>query len=599
MSEDITIRICSAKSSDLRNGEMRLCPPLSVRTNPEAMEFPAIPPKDQQRLLNRVLDILAGMAITNKNQDWWYLPISEVQPNMSAILPILETEAHIKALLKSGVKGRFLLMINDSMIAHYLLSLMESIPGLEVVASTADRLRWGFDRAKNPVRRLLNTILWGREHLQKISDITLRQFPKSVHTLFVSRFEADLENPDKGFHKSPWSDRYLGELVEQGFQKTNDVLLMGRCGGDAQAIGNMAKNYERFGVCTVHQLLGKIDILNCLWRAWKLRLACSSTDPLARILMAESRNHVRAVADCILVELAVKNLLVQTTPKQIVCMQENSVWEHAVVRASREKSPNARLIGYFHCPVMASAIRYHTRSDLSLRPIFDTIVPLGDAMAESLCKLGPWQSKLVPGYGFRNPDIFESLSLTAHEPQSPFRLVILLGGMFDNAIFLKWVNEARMHLSDTHLLIKGHPVYGSHAALGGAGIDLSAAEDIEDITSLSMIETLQQADCVIYKGTTAGLSALAAGVPVIHVDHGGIQTDDTLFAAGHLVKSVANKKEFENAIGQIRARTVIERKGWIDQAKQYAENYYDISEARRDQVLGFFFSNHSSFTDKK
>ena len=308
------------------------------------------------------------------------------------------------------------------------------------------------------------------------------------------------------------------------------------------------------------------------------------------VVLSESRNHVRALADWLLVECAVRNLLKHTAPRQIVCMQENSNWEFAVVNAARAVRPTAMTVGFFHCPVMPSAQRYRTRTDVrERRPNFGTTIPLGRAMREALLRLGDWEPLVSnSGYAFRNPQLDRCLVLPLRPVGDPLRLLVVLGGVFDNARFLAWVKTATQSVERLSIVIKPHPSFDHRAALSKAGIDVSIGR-----FSLSphrdMDRALSEADAVIYKGTTVCFAALAAGIPAIHIGDGGIATDDALFAADGLSVSVADQAALLPEIERIRDEPFAAREIWAGRARDYVRRYYDLSSASHDAALAQLF----------
>jgi len=577
----VSVRL-EARTKPLRSNEQRLTLPFTAAKGPEQQQaLPRISPLARAEGHRRLMALIEDLAKLNPNPDWWYLPVSEFQPVMSRVLDAVELQAHLRTLFEQPLAGeaRFVLTVSDPFIAQYLMRTCNA------QADWRDQLTWAAERARTPLRRLVNSALWLWEHLRARRSVEAAGIPSSsqADTLFVSRFEADLTRglPSLG----RWHDRYLGDLPLEAAGR-GTVALVGRCGAAEGPIAHNVGRFQAFPVSTMLQWLTKPDLLRIICRARRLRLRGDGT-ALHRLAVAESRNHIRAVADCLVVQCAIEKLLPSVRPRRIICMQENSVWEHAVVMAARRQAPQARLIGYFHCPVMPSALRYHcTEVSLALRPIFPETLTLGPTMAAALTELGPWAPRLGPGYGFRNPDIAACLALpppTQHDGE--FRMLVLLGGMFDNTQFLQWIDEARRSLPPHQLIIKGHPVYGAGGFMAAAGLDPLTDRTLREATHLSMPEALRAADCVIYKGTTSGLSALAAGVPCLHIDHGGLLSDDTLFAATGLSVSVSTAADFRDAVRALMARSIDQQVSWTDLARDYARGYYDLTQESRKTAL--------------
>lgn len=586
-----SLRITASPTLHLKSDEIQLCLPLSGVSNDQQQELPPIPEAKRDKLLNRIKDVLVLLQSSNHNPDWWYLPVSEVQPNMSLLLPALELEVQIEELIEQFPNKKFVISIPNEMMGRYLIDCFRGRENINVYADFRDRCLWTYRSLKRSGFRYLNIFLWLLEkskHL-KAQEPAKKIENQKVDYLFVSRLEADCLLPQESFFTKEWHDRYLGSLLEECLEADKKIVLLARPGVDPVGLSRTAGRWDRFDLFTTFQMISSRDLFQIVRRCLAFRLEIEDQSPLSELLYKESRNQLCALADCMLVEAAVDALTDPVKPEKVISMQENSVWEYGVIQAVRKKKLPAQLVGYFHCPIMPNALRYHHDERLHQRPMFDAIIPLGEEMRQSLCSLGPWPHVLPYGYGFRNPDIEACYDLQHRSGRTVCNIVILLGGMFDNGTFLKWVVNAVTPVSDVKILIKGHPVYGSHKAVVDAGISLGG--DIEDISHLSLSEAMAEADIIVYKGTTACLSSLAAGIPVIHVDHGGVQTDDTLFNAQNLKCSCSRPEDFRTAIGKYREMPTSQKEAWRVKAKKYVESYYDLSEKSRNQVLDFIFSD--------
>src|SRR5690606_2895041 len=121
-------------------------------------------------------------------------------------------------------------------------------------------------------------------------------------------------------------------------------------------------------------------------------------------------------------------------------------------------------------------------------------------------------------------------------------------------------------------------------ALAQAGIDLADKRFLLS-PHRKMDLALGEADVLIYKGTTVCFAALAAGVPVIHVNDGGVASDDVLFDAGELAVSIGDAAALGREIEKIRAQARDSREDWVTRARSYVREYYDLSTESRDAAL--------------
>jgi hypothetical protein len=551
-----------------------------------AVEYPRVAPAIATEAIARIHDFHRALADANSDPAWWYLPLSEWQPAMSALPQAIELEARIHSLKQSSAAGSYVLTVQDDVTASYLLTRFKRQIGFSVVANLSDRLHWVVKNAKRHLLRWINSAIWLFENLKTVrQSADYRANPTELDTLLISRLEPGTTTGER------WRDRYLGDLPHEAMQRTGSIALLVRAAGHPAEQVQQARSFKGFPVFLFGSLLQARDVFSVLRKALAFNLKTDGTESALGIAARrEARSHVRAIADWLLIEKSVERLLSTSKPRQIVCMQENSAWEHAVVQATRKQHPDALLVGFFHCPVMPSAFRYRTRADVrDRRPLFRRTVGLGFAHRQALLHLGEWAPLLTGGaYAFRNPQLDGCLAINRAISDRAFTVLVALGGMFDNVAFLRWLTQALKPVAGVVIEIKPHPAYDSAAILRAAGIAIDD-RTIHISKDEAMDRALAGADVMIYKGSTVGFSALAAGVPVIHVDDGGLATDDALFASGGLSRSVSSAEELRSVIAELRRQSTQQREEWTRRARAYVRSYYDVSTAAREAVLADLF----------
>lgn len=210
-------------------------------------------------------------------------------------------------------------------------------------------------------------------------------------------------------------------------------------------------------------------------------------------------------------------------------------------------------------------------------------------MRNALLRIGDWAPTLsAEHYAFRNPDLADCLALPIRQPGTPLRLLVVLGGVFDNGRLLAWVKSATAPVDNLTVVIKPHPSFDHRPALAQAGIDFADGRFVMS-PHRKMDLALGDADVLLYKGTTVCFAALAAGVPVIHVNDGGIASDDVLFDADDLGISVGDQTTLVGEIERIRAQTFESREAWAKRARAYVSDYYDLTAKSRAAALGRLF----------
>ena len=586
----ITVRLQAVESSP-RPGEVRLVPPLSVGPlHSGDRELPSVAPPVGMQAIEAVHDLRRNLSKANADPVWWYLPVAEWQPFMSSLPAAQECGARLETLAMSS-QGEFLLAVPDAVVADYLFRYFNHSPAVQIVASWRSRLTWALDRAKDPIRRIVNAAAWLIENGRAVAAVRRlrrrRNPTKQVDTLFVSRLERNSQVDAGG----KWIDRYLGSMPEDGWLRMASVALLLRCGGAAPIQSADVARFGRFPVSTIFDWLTLSDVAGAMWSAWRFRLQTGpGVSALAKPAATESRKHVRALADWLLLERAAINCLHAFSPRLIVCMQENSNWEYAIVRAAQAVVPKACTVGFFHCPVLPSSFRYRTSADIrEQRPHFQRTIPLGPAMRNALLSLGEW-GRLIEGqgYAFRNPQLDECFLIPPRPPGQPVKILVPLGGIFDNARFLRWLDRATAEIGDVEFIIKPHPAYDAETTLASAGISMRQGRFVFS-EHCAMDAALAHADIMIYKGTTVCFAALAAGVPVIHVGDGGIASDNALFDAGDLAVSVSTSAALRGEIDRIRHQSPAAKQEWAIRSRAYVRAYYELSPQARVAVLDQLF----------
>jgi hypothetical protein len=574
-----------------RAGERRLTAPLSDPAHSGELVLPAVAPRFADQAVRSIDLLYQRLAALNSDRTWWYLPVAEWQPFMSSLPAAMELRARLQTLGESS-PGRYVLAVSDAVSAGYLLRSFAGDPSVMITADWRSRISWSIERAKNPLRRIVNAAAWLFENCRAVlaagRSPPRRPTPGRADTLFVSRLERGvLTNPN-----GSWRDQYLGSLPSDAHRRGASIALFLRSGGDSAVQSRDVADFHQFPVSIMHDWLKVHDVIAAMWRALTFRLTVGGENNSALLISAaaESRNHVRALADWILVERAFSNALRSITPRQIVCMQENSNWEHAIVIAAQAATPKPRSIGYFHCPVLPSAYRYRISEAVrQCRPLFEHTIPLGSAMRLAFLSLGDW-GPLVDGngYAFRNPELEACFALPLRPVGRPLRILVPLGGTFDNAQFLKWLDLATAPLEDIRFIVRPHPAYDPSSIF--RALKFNAAEGrMFSRAGGTLEDVLAEADLMIYKGSTVCFAALAAGLPAIHVDDGGLASDNALFDAGDLSISVSTPQALLDELRKIRGMSREARETWSATARAYVRAYYELSGCARDTVLDGLF----------
>ncbi|NCQ55984.1 MAG: hypothetical protein GW748_07285 [Alphaproteobacteria bacterium] len=526
---------------------------------------------------------LCELVESNKsNPCFWYTPISEMQPFMSCLLRAIEVKNSLERYC-CKLKGKFIFADSDIFLLDFIRKNFSE--EIQIKNPFFIFFKSKGKSFKNFILRYVNTFAWFWEHSSHLrKSKTLSKLPNHIDFLFFSRFEKKHENQ---IFQEKWIDPYLGELPEF-IHKDASIALIGRCGADPKKLSGNLATFSSFPLWTIYQHLKLRNLFQIIWQAFRFRLCTKhvSNRALADLAYKENLTHCRAIADCLLVEKALENLLEKVSVGKIIFMQENNAWESAIVNATKKAKLKVPTLGYFHCPVIPSSFRYHMNPTLlQYKPLPDKILTLGTEMSKAMKKLGDWGDKLMDGYAFRSPLPVKPFLCRKETEVEKKNLLVLLGGNYDNVIFLKWLDqEPKGTLSqEWRYLVKGHPRLSAMDFLKKAEIPYGPNEKFECVPCDRSIEdVLTEVVCVVFKGTTAGIIGLAAGLPTIHVDHNGMLTDNVLFNAEGLCTSVNNFESFQTALAKVSQNFVADPK-----AESYAFSYYNQDDKVQKKILEF------------
>ncbi|NHJ86045.1 MAG: hypothetical protein FK734_11330, partial [Asgard group archaeon] len=267
--------------------------------------------------ISKLHNFLVQLAESNRTDNcFWYTPVSEMQPFMSSIYQASEIRAAIDEFHFLDAKNYVYANSNYLMFGFLKQSLKKH---KNLLIPFIDRILFCYKRVKYYFFRYINILFWLFEHLYHLFKTKELNFiPTSLDFLLISRYEKDLENQ---LDLNYWDDRFLGSLPEL-LAKNHKVAIFGRCGGDPAALSNSLNNFCKFPVWTIYQFISIWDLFKIVIRSLKFNLSINNVldKYLADLAYSESRNHCRAIADCLLVEYALGRLLNLVQVKKIITM---------------------------------------------------------------------------------------------------------------------------------------------------------------------------------------------------------------------------------------------------------------------------------------
>ena len=385
---------------------------------------------------------------------------------------------------------------------------------------------------------------------------------------------ATLARKDKPYH-----DTYFGPLM--GYLRTAGEypLLVGIPVATRRAtVKALAKSGEIPAQSIFHTLRAG-DIVVAAWRA--LNAGFNSVD--VRLLDGRSAlPHIelefqRAKCDIffgLIIEKATRRLLRIHQAARVIHTYENNPWEHAIDRAAHTDKVRRDVTGYLHCAVLPSHLKnYKAKEEAGLRPEPDRIICTGPAARDVFLSLGSHDSaRVFPGCALREQDITTTAPRNA-PPKRISTVLAVLEGSLSMTELIRFLAMAAACLKGRRILLCPHPVMPLKVLLPAAGIVLKRGGVLGESRASGLQEAIAEADAVVYQSSTAVMTALATGVPIIKVRLPATLEDDPLFACDALKQVVDAPEMMELAFNHFETMAQgtyeIER----DRARAYLMDY--------------------------
>ena len=273
--------------------------------------------------------------------------------------------------------------------------------------------------------------------------------------------------------------------------------------------------------------------------------------------------------------------------KRFITTFENNSWEKVVTQAFRENSQETKIIGYQHSVVPESTLgmRY-LPWEISRKNLPDLIYTTGLETQNILQSFNPHLSIPIKAlcalryeYLYAMPKKNQALSKN---------ILVALEAIVEASELINIVLELKDFLvqNDFHLTFRFHPAmtYEFFKKI----VDAEKLESFASISSASLIDDLNQNDCVLYWGSTVSLESSFIGNALINFQSSFPLSHDPLYRCNHLKAVVRNSHELKNSLERIYQWDL----NFINEervlARTYIENYFHKPEASHlTTLLGF------------
>jgi len=238
-----------------------------------------------------------------------------------------------------------------------------------------------------------------------------------------------------------------------------------------------------------------------------------------------------------------KNIALIEEVQSFIYSFENQMWEKMFCLAFRDFSPKTAIIGYAHSTISKMETFYSMSAiERDFMPLPDTIVVNGMRAQEALTSSGFDPSQIVISGAFR----YHAMSITQKldRKSSEIKSIVVISPDDFNATLELLIKTIRAfgNRNDIRCIIKFHPTLPR----GRISSYVSDMPENFTVSNASIDKLLQDADLVVYTGSTVAVEAMARGIPVLHVRF-DLRIDRDIFNEGDHITSVSRPEEMYQA----------------------------------------------------
>jgi surface carbohydrate biosynthesis protein (TIGR04326 family) len=329
---------------------------------------------------------------------------------------------------------------------------------------------------------------------------------------------------------------------------------------------------------SIAHFLRPSDIVAAAWQSLTMRFdlgAVRLPDGVgaAPYIAAEIAQERGSMFQGLLIERALARALVRHPRARVIHTYENNPWERAVDGAAHGASPRRDVIGYLHCAVLPSHLKnFVAPEETAIRPAPDRIVCTGPAAREVFLRLGAHDpARVLAGGALRGPALSQ-LAPRRSPPGRVHTVLALLEGLTSMTALLRFL-AAAAPAGGRRILIRPHPVMPLGVLLPAAGISLDPAHGLDESRAPALADAIAEAQAVIYQSSTAAMTALALGVPLIKVRLPGALEDDPLFACDALKRVVDRPDRLAAALDDVECMDQPTFDTELARARGYLDRY--------------------------
>jgi hypothetical protein len=381
-----------------------------------------------------------------------------------------------------------------------------------------------------------------------------------------------------------YTDVFFGKLIDEASRRGFRPLVWGTAARGAAAVHARRVSGDGPAVTPLDRFLNWNALWPILLKALRLRASGYALRGKATLGELDLTDLVRAELDDNLRSgryftdlwygACARALLETSNPRALIYPFENLARERSMLAEFRSRAPKTVLVGYQHASMTPNHLNLLMgRGEVDALPLPDRIVTTGETTLERLREWGRFPGSLLrAGCALRqSPPRPADAGLRNDSPR--FRLLAAAATSVEElARILRLLDEAYGTNPPTWLeiTIRPHPLFPLASGLASSG---PVRFSYRDGSSGALAERIREADAVAYVSSTAGIEALAHGVPAICLDLGHPFGIDPIEGVAGFKWTARDGTQLRSAVESIRSLSAEERgrRGAI--ARDWAARY--------------------------
>lgn len=281
--------------------------------------------------------------------------------------------------------------------------------------------------------------------------------------------------------------------------------------------------------------------------------------------------------------LGARRLVEKVKVAQFFNLFENYAWEKVTILAIRQSSPEIKIMSFQHAQVAPGSIKFFMGSQESQGiPLPDRIVTLGQVTRDFLVNEKNYPPALtVPGCALRHDYHFSQHQVTRKHRN---RVLVYLWTFQRSIEMLNFLSTCRVLQERYSITVSTHPNH----PLEKLKPHLKFTDtNIFKVSTASLESNFQEADMVVYSGTTVCLDALANGLPVINIEFEDFISPDPLFNFTAFKWNAGNEQELLTAIENLYGLSDSDYYERQKKARDFVRKYFSpVNEKNMEVFLG-------------